>query len=199
MRKELERLERKEAEKRQQRAESTSAPVLPSHLEEPVATAMVAPAPVRYLGGGFMAAAIAVLAYGLKGWYDYLLLKPEQVTTQYEDIPGPFMFFLSYGLQPLLRVLIGLFVLGAAYLFLKMRPGARKLLEAAAWSAIAFVVISESFNMFGWIKRSSGSASLLYYLVGLSDSMLMVALWSAPLLGAVWYLRSDAIRDEFPE
>jgi hypothetical protein len=53
--------------------------------------------------------------------------------------------------------------------------------------------------MFGWIRRSSSSASLMYYLVGLADSMLMAALWSAPLLAAIWYLRRDVIRDEFPE
>jgi ribosomal protein L37E len=199
IRRELERLERKEAEKRQQRAESASAPVLPSHLDEPVPTATLAPPPVRYLGWAFMAAAVAVLAYGLKGWYGYFTLVPARVASRYEDVPGPFKLFIYYGLQPLLRILLGLFVGAAAYLFLKMRPGARRLLEAASWSGVAFVVISEAFNMFGWIRRSSDSASLTYYLVGLSDSMLMAALWSAPLLAAIWYLRSDQIRDEFPE
>jgi len=200
MRKELERLERKEAEKRQQRAESISAPVLPSNLEEPVTSATVAPAPVRYLGWGFVAAAIVILALGLKGWLDYMMLNPAQVvTTQYEDAPGPFKIFLLRGLQPLLRIALGLFALVGANQFLKMRPGSRRLLEAAAWSGVAFVVISEAFNMFGWIRRSSDSASIMYYLVGLSDSMLMAALWSAPLLAAIWYLRSDVIRDEFPD
>jgi len=199
MRQELERLERKEAEKRQQRAGSAAAPVLPGHLDEPVPTASVAPPPVRYLGWGFVAASIAVLAHGIRGWYGYWILTPKQVVARYDDVPGPFKFFISYGLQPFVQMLLGLFVLVAAYQFLKMRPGARRLLEASTWCGVVFVVGSEAANMFGWIGRSSSDASISYYLVGLADSMLMAALWSAPLLAAVWYLRRDVIRDEFPE
>jgi len=199
MRQELERLERKEAEKRRQRAESAAAPVLPSQLEEAVPTATIAPPPVRYLGWGFAAAAVVVVAFGFKGWAGYATLDPAQVAGRYEDPPGALALFASHGLQPLVQMLLGLFVLTAAYRFLQMRPGARRLLEGAAWCGVAFVVVSEAFNMFGWIRRSSGDASLMYYLVGLSDAMLMAALWSAPLLAAIWYLRKDVIRDEFPE
>jgi predicted Zn finger-like uncharacterized protein len=200
MRQELERLERKEAEKRQRRSESIAAPVLPGHLDELGPAVSLAPPPVRYLGWCFMAAASAVMAYGLKGWYGYWILKPAQVVmTRYEDVPGPYKLFIYYGLQPLVQMLLGLFGILATYQFLKMRPGARRLVEASAWSGVVFVVGSEVANMLGWVSRSSSSASFLYYLVGLTDSLLKAAFWSAPLLAAIWYLRRDVIRDEFPE
>jgi hypothetical protein len=199
MRKELERLEQKEAEKRQRRAESIAAPVVPGHLDEPVPTGTVAPPPVRYLGWGFIAASFGMLVYGLIGWFGYLGLKPPQsVTDRYEDLSGPSGVFVSFGLRPLLGIILGFCTLLAVHQFLKMRPEGRRLLEASAWGGVVFVIGSEALDMYGWVRRSSSSASLMYYLVGLADSMLMAALWSAPLLAAIWYLRTDSIRDEFP-
>ncbi|HLO27294.1 MAG TPA: zinc-ribbon domain-containing protein [Geobacteraceae bacterium] len=196
MRQELERLEREEQKKRQQRAGGPAAEPLP---EEPAPVAPVVPDPIKYLGWGFVLAGILVLVYGLKGGYDYLALNPADTVAQDEVPPGTFMLFLTYGLASLLQTALGLFVIAAGTCFAKMKTGARKLLEAAAWCGVAYVAGSEAASLVSWFRRSSGASSITYYLVGFADSVLMAALWSAPLLAAIWYVRSDAITDIFEQ
>ena len=200
MRQELERLEREEQKRRLQRAENLAVP-LP--VEEPEPEVLVVPAPVKYLGWGFTLAGLLVLGYGMKGGYDYWKITPEQaVTTPYEDIPGPFMLYLTHGLSPTVQVLLGIYAVVAAFQFMKMRPGARMRLEMTAWSGVAYVVVSDIVSLIISISRSSGDVSFdsfLYYIVAFAGFILMAALWSAPLLTAIWYMRRDVITDEFDE
>lgn len=195
MRQELERLEREEQKKRQQRAGGPAAEPLP---DEPVPVAAVVPDQIKYLGWVFVAAGIVALVYGLKGGYDYLALNPADAA-QDEDQPGTFMLFLTYGLAPLLQTALGLFAMAAGTAFAKMKAGARKLLETSAWCGVVYVAGSEAADLVSWFRRSSGASSIIYYLVGFAGSVLMAALWSAPLLAAIWYMRRDAITDHFQD
>jgi len=199
MRQELERLEREETKKRRLRAESAAAP-LPAAMppEEPLQEELVVPAPVRYLGWGFVVAGLIVLVYGIKGWYGYWIVTPEQaVTTQFEDIPGPFKLFMTFGFPPMVQILLGICAVVTASQFLKMRPGARKWLETAAWGGIVYVIGNETANLVAAIRRSSSEASFFYYLVEAVGFVMMSTLWSAPLVAAIWYMRTDVIMDEF--
>ena len=134
----------------------------------------------------------------MKGLYDYGQIHPAvAVFPEIEEPPGPFRLYLTHGLLPTLQALVGMYAAMAGSLFLKMRPGARKGLEAAAWSVIAFAVASELVNLIASIRRASSSPSFMYYLVEFIGFILMTALWTVPLLAAVWFLRRDVITDTF--
>lgn len=195
MRLELERLDREEKKKRQQYAAGETEPI---QEEEQVPPAPVAPAPIQCLGWGAVLVGVVVLVCGVKGLYDYGQLHPaEAVFPEVEDPPGPFGLYLTHGLIPTLQALFGIYAAIAGSWFLKMRPGAGKGLEAAAWSGIAVAVASELVNLIASIRRASSSPSFLYYLVEFAGFMLMTALWTVPLLAAVWYMRRDVVTDAF--
>ena len=165
--------------------------------EEPVPPAPVVPLPVQCLGWGSVLVGLVVLACGVKGLYDYGQVHPAAVFPEVEDPPGPFGLYLTHGLFPTLQALLGMYAAMAGSWFLTMRPGAGKWLEAAAWSGIALAVASELVNLIASIRRASSSPSFMYYLVEFTGFMLMTALWTAPLLAAVWYMRRDVITDAF--
>jgi predicted Zn finger-like uncharacterized protein len=197
MRQELERLEREDQKRRQQRAESVAAPLL---REESVPENIEVPAAVKYLGWGFVFVALGLLAYGGKGVYDYLQMTPAQaVTTRYEDPPTAFGLYLSHGLAPILMVIIGIYFMVAGSQFLRMRPWARKAMEAASWLGIVFFTGRELASLVAAFRRASTDASILYYLVEFAGFILMTACWSAPLVAAIWYLRRDLFRDLFED
>ena len=190
----LESLEREEKKKRQQYAAGETLP----QEEEPVPPAPVMPVPVQYLGRGSVLVGLVVLACGVKGLYDYGQIHPAaDVLPEIEEPPGPFRLYLIHGLLPTLQALLGMYTAMAGSQFLKMRPGARKGLEAAAWSGIVFAVASELVNLIASIRRASSSPSFWYYLVEFIGFILMTTLWTVPLLAAVWYLRRDVITDAF--
>jgi hypothetical protein len=187
MRLELERVDQDEKEKRQHYA---AIDALLMQEEEPVPVLKV---PIQYLGRGAVLVGLVVLACGVKGLYDYGQIRPAvAVFPEVEDPPGPFRLYLVHGLLPTLQALVGMYAAMAGTLFLKMGPGGRKGLEAAAWSGIAFAAASELVNLVASIKRASSSPSFMYYLVEFIDFILMTALWTVPLLAAVWFLRRDA-------
>jgi predicted Zn finger-like uncharacterized protein len=197
MRKDLERLERENQRRRQQRAESLSAPLL---REAPVPEIIVAPAPVKYLGWLFVLVALGLLTYGGKGVYDYLQMTPAQaVTTRYEDTPTTLGLYLRFGLAPILMVIMGVYFMVAGSQFLRMRPWARKAMEAASWLGIVFFTGRELAGLVVAFRRASTNAANLYYLVEFAGFVLMTACWIVPLAVAIWYLRRDLFRNIFEE
>ena len=197
MRQELERLEREEMNKRRQRAESTSAPLL---REEPLPEAKAVSAQVRYFGLGVVIIALFILAYGCWGLYGYVIMTPaEAVTSPYEDPPTSFRLYLTHGLSPILMVMLSLYSLVAASQFLKMRSWARKGVEAAAWLGVLFIVGRELASLVVSVRRASSDAAFTYYLVEIAGFVLMTSLWAAPLLVAIWYVRKDVFMEEFGE
>jgi predicted Zn finger-like uncharacterized protein len=197
MRQDLERLEREEQRKRQQRLESAGIPLPPP---ETVPDAVEAPAAVKYLGWAFILLSLVVLAYGGKGVYDYVKITPAQaVTSPYEDPPSSFRLYLTHGLSPIVMVSLGFYFMVAGSQFLTMRPWARKGVEAASWLGIIFIVVRELVSLFVSVSRASGDATIGYYLVELAGFILMATFWSSPLLAAIWCLRKDFIKDAFGE
>jgi predicted Zn finger-like uncharacterized protein len=195
IRQDLERLQLEEEKK--QRMHSAEKLILPpTELPEP--EALVIPAPVRYLGWAFVVVGILVLMGGSKAFYEACSIIPSDTATMVNEAPpGPFKFFLAHKLLPTLQVALGIYMALAGSQFLKMRPWARKGLEVAAWSGIIYVVVSEAVNLIALILRSSWSASFLYYFLGIADMLFMVAILSAPLLAAIWYLRGETFDEAF--
>jgi hypothetical protein len=170
--------------------------VLPMQEEEPVPPAPVVKVTIRYVGWGAVLVGFVVLACGVEGLYAHGQIQPAaDVFPEVEGPPGPLRLYLTHGLLPTLQVLVGMYAAMAGYLFLKMRQGARKGLEAAAWSGIAYAIASELFNLIASMRRASSSPSFLYCLVEFIGFILMTALWTVPLLAAVWFLRRGVITD----
>jgi hypothetical protein len=197
MRQELERLEREEMKKRQQRMESTAAPLL---REEPLTEAKAVPAQVRFFGWGVVLLALVILAYGFWGLYGYVKITPaEAVTSQFEDPPTPFSLYLTHGLAPILMVMLGFYSLVAGSQFLRLHSWARKGVEAAAWLGVTFIVGRELASLVVSVRRASSDAAMTYYLVEIAGFVLMTTLWAAPLIAAIWYVRKDVFKEEFGE
>ncbi len=197
MRQDLERLQR--AEEQKHRLSAASDLVLPPD-EPSVPESLVVPAPVRYLGWAFVGVGLLALVWGIIGFCGYWKLTPAQaVASEYEEPPGPVALYLTRGLLPSLLALLGLYAAAAGSQFLQLRAWARKGVEVAAWAGIAFAVGCEVADLTAWIRRSSSSASFTYYLVGFADTILMAAIWSAPLIVTILYLRGDTISEAFEE
>jgi hypothetical protein len=189
MRLEMERADRAETKKRRHYA---AGGVLAMQEEEPVPPEPVVEVPIQYVGKGAVLVGCIVLACSLKGLYDYGQIQPAAaVIPGLEDPPGPVRLYLTHGLLPTLQALVGMYAALAGALYLKMWRGSRKGLEVAVWSGIAFAVASELGNLITSISRASSSPSFMYYLVEFIGFILMTALWTVPLLAAVWFLRRD--------
>ena len=196
MRQDLERLVREEENRRRQYAGEAA----PPPDEQTVPESVVAPAPVRYLGWGFVALGILLAAWGVKDFSDYRALAGAPAASSGLAEPsGPVRLYLGHGLLPTLQVLLGVYAVAAGSQFLKMRQWSRRGVEAAAWSGIAYAAVRELAKLVEWLRISSDSASFLYYFAGIADALLMTAIWTLPLLAAIWYLRGDAIGEAFEE
>ena len=191
----LESLEREEKKKRQQQYADGEASLM--WEDEWVPPAPGVTFPIQYLGWGTVLVGLVVLACGVKGLYNYGQIHPAAAMPEIERPPGPFSLYLTHGLLPTLQALLGVYTAMAGSRFLKMRPRAGKGLEAAAWSGIAFAVVSEMVNLIASIRMASSSPSFWYYLVEFIGFILMAALWTVPLLAAVWFLRRYVITDAF--
>jgi Domain of unknown function (DUF4388) len=158
--------------------------------EEPVPPAPVVADPIPYVGWGAVLVGLVLLAGSVTGLYDYGQLRPAKLPLpELERPPGPLSLYLAHGLLPTLQALLGIYTAIAGSRFLKLRAGAGKWLEGAAWGGIAFAAASELGNMIASIRRASSSPSFWYYLVEFIGFILMTAFWTAPLLAAVWFLR----------
>ena len=196
MRQELERLERVEM-KKQRRLSGSDALLLPE--EQQVPESVTVPAPVQYVGWGVVLAGLIVLVWGAKDFYEYRQYLAALAASEPEVASSGFVLYLQHGLLPSLQVLLGVYSVAAGHHFTMLRSWARKGVEGAVWGGIACVVVVEISGLIAWFRRSSDSASFLYYLVGIGDTLLMSALWLAPLGVLVLFLRGELICDAFDD
>ena len=174
----------------------------PDLPQAPVAEAekMAAPLPVRYTGWACTALGGALLCYGLYGLVSYYGNDWQATLSEgrLEPLSTTEVFF-RLGFLPWLFTLFSAVFLAVTSQFLLLRDKARKDLEKAAWGGVAVCAVYETADFISWIRMSSSSPSLFYCAAGIASSLLMAALWSAPFLALLWFLRSDAIAREFPE
>lgn len=164
---------------------------------EPVAIAPV-PQAIQIIGWVSLAVAALMLILGLKDFYQYVTMAPpEPDPVNPEGVPGSSMLFFMHGLLPLLTIIFAVAAGTCSYMFLQLRSWARQKLEWVAWGGIGIALIHEIAGLVGWIRRSSSEASLIYYAVGFISTLLMMLLWTAPVLLLIWFLRSDKVTGEF--
>ena len=145
-----------------------------------------------------MALAAALIAWGVTGLANYYRKDWQALLSETVLVPvSRLAVFFSLGMTPWLVTLFGLYFVGAAYRFSKLRRGSRRRLAQGARAGVALVMVHEAMVFFDWSRVSSGTASLRYYAVGVLSSLFMTALLAAPFLVLVRYLRSDAIRREY--
>ena len=196
MRQDLQRLQRAEEEKHRNYAGDQ----LPPPGEQQVPDAPEVPTPVTYVGWGFVGVGLIVAIWGCIEFSGYWQLAPAKaVASEFDEPPSAAMLYLTRGFLPTVQILLGFYAAVAGSQFLKMRPWARKGAEGAAWSGVAYAALCEVAGLIAWIRRSSSSASFAYYLVGVADTLMMTAIWSAPLVLTILYLRGDTITEAFEE
>ena len=194
MRLKPERVDREEKKKRQYCDACQALLMQNKELRRPAPIARI---PIEYVGEGFILVGLVVLACGMNGLYDYGQIEPAAEFPLLGDPPSPLRLYLTHGLLPTLQALVGMYAAMAGSLDLKVRPGAGKRLEAAAWSCIALAVTSELLNFIVSIGRASSSPSSMFYLVEFIGFIMMTAFWTVPLLAVVWFLRRRVIAGRF--
>lgn len=100
---------------------------------------------------------------------------------------------------PGVQILLAAATIVVALFFLRLRPWARKGLEYLSWGGISYLALAELVSLFNWIRRSPDGSSFLYYFIGVVTTLVMLAIWVAPLLGAIWFLRDERIGGAFEE
>jgi len=168
--------------------------------KEPEAAIPLVPAPVRYTGWGVMAVAALVAVFGFVGVMGYhgQDLYTQINETALEPVSRGAIFF-RHGLFPWVLTLYGSGMLIVASQFVRLQRWSLKGLEWGGWVGLAIGAGYEIADFVGWVRRSSDSPSLLYYLVGLVTTLFMIALWVALPLALIWWLRHERITDEFLE
>jgi predicted Zn finger-like uncharacterized protein len=140
----------------------------------------------------------AFLCYGIFGLVNYYSKDWQAVLSEPSLEPvSKLSVFFSLGFIPWLVTLFSIYLSWAALWFLKLRGGSHKMLTECAWAGFAVVVTHETVNFINWVRVSSSTPSLSYYAVGVLSSLLMIALFGAPFIVLLWYLKSDMIIREF--
>ncbi len=160
------------------------------------------PAAIRYTGLAVLAISALMACYGGIGLARYYSGKEGLLARINENLLEPVSsttFFLDYGLGPWVLTVYSGLMLVLAILFLGRRSWTLKGLELGAWTGLAIGVMYEIVDYVSYIRRSSDSPSMAYYLVGLVNALFMLAIWIALPLALVWWLRNDRLRGEFDD
>ncbi len=158
------------------------------------------PATIRYTGLAFMILVALLGSYGLFGLVRYYRDQESLLARINETLLEPVSsttLFLDYGLGPWVLTLYAVVMLVLSGLFMRGGRWTLKGLELGAWTGLAMGVIYEIIDYVSYIRRSSDSPSIAYYLVGLVNALFMVGVWIAVPLALVWWLRNDRLRKDF--
>jgi len=158
------------------------------------------PLPVQLVGWAFVLVALIVIVYsglGISSYYDKLReVAGDQFLAEefaaLHSVWGGVVF-------PVALILFGAVAIIVAVCFLRLLPWARRGLEICAWGGLAYVAGDQLVSLAYWIRRSSSDATILYYVIGVVSTLVMLALWAAPFLAAIWFLRGDLVGDLFEE
>ncbi|KAF0216827.1 MAG: Zinc finger-domain-containing [Geobacteraceae bacterium] len=164
--------------------------------EEVPAVAAEIPLPVKVLGWLSITVAALLIILGGKGLDAYSAWTPPE-DVYLEEPPSKLAVFFTYGLLPGVQLCLGLFALVFAGQYLKLRSWARDCLEKTFWAGLAVAFIYEITMLVIFVRKSSSGAGFGYYAVGVMDMLLMLVLWSAPVLVAIRFLREQKGSDIF--
>jgi predicted Zn finger-like uncharacterized protein len=156
-----------------------------------------APPLVRYTAIGALAVSCIIAFFGITGLvrYDGQALLAKLNEESLEPVSMTRVFF-AYGLLPWVLSLYGGTMALISGLLLRNSKNAVKWLEIGAWTGTAIGGVYEVIDFIAYMRRSSESPSLGYWLVGLVNVVLMVGVWVSLSLALVWWLRSDRFIEE---
>jgi predicted Zn finger-like uncharacterized protein len=169
-------------------------------VEEETAPRFVAPPPVQIVGGSLALLGVISLIWGFSGLSDYYGKDWQKIIFDEtnDQVTGTYVFF-KYGFFPWIKVLFGFPTAVVAAMFMQLKRWALRAMEWCVWALLAILAGKEIWDAVGWIRRSSGNASFLYYLTGVAGGLLMIVFWTAVTFGIVWVLRHEKITDPFDE
>ncbi len=154
------------------------------------------PPAIQLAGWTVVSVALLLLVFGVKGLYAfYAAIGTEAADPAIEEPRTTAVLFLELGLLPAFQTVFGLVALVAGSQLLKLRAWARNALEWAAWGGVAFMTGDELFNLATWIRRSSSTPTVSYYAIGILSALGMLALWIAPLLFLIRFLRGKVVKN----
>jgi hypothetical protein len=158
------------------------------------------PQPVLITGIICIAVGGLLLIYGVSGLMNYYGKDWQAILSEpFVEPESRTSLFFRLGFVPWLITLYSAYFMAAAGLLLAQMGGARRELIRAAWGGAAMGAIHEIAGFFDWLRISSSSPSFSYVLTGIMNSFLWGALWCAPALALIWFLRSDRMLRELPE
>lgn len=158
------------------------------------------PLPVLLTGCVFILLALVVSVYSgseIKSYYAKLaeVGNDELLAANFAALHS----VLGEVVMPAVRILLGVVTVVVAAAFLKMIPKSRQWLEMCVWGWLACVILDQVVSLLNEILRSSSDASIGHYSIVVMYMLVMLVLWGAPLLAAIWFLRGDLIGDLFEE
>jgi len=158
------------------------------------------PQTVRITGIICIAVGGMLLLYGVSDLMNYYGKDWQTILSEpFVEPESRTSLFFRLALVPWLITLYSAYFIAAAGLLLARKGGARRELIRGAWVGVAMGVIHEIAGFFDWVRISSSSPSFSYVFTGIISSLFWAALWSAPALALIWFLRSNRMPGDLPE
>jgi predicted Zn finger-like uncharacterized protein len=158
------------------------------------------PHTVRITGIACIAVGGLLLFYGVSGLMYYYGKDWQAILSEpfVEPVSKTSLFF-RLAFIPWLITIYSAYFIAAAGLLLAQKGGARRELMRGAWGGLAMGAIHEIAGFIDWLRISSSSPSISYVFTGIMNSLFWSALWCAPALALIWFLRSDRLIRDLPE
>jgi len=158
------------------------------------------PQPVRITGIICIAVGGMLLLYGVSGLMNYYGKDWQAILSEpFVEPESKTSLFFRLGFIPWLITLYSAYFIAAAGLLLAQKGGARRELIRGAWGGVAMGAIHEFAGFIDWLRISSSSPSFSYVFTGIMNSLFWGAIWCAPALALIWFLRSDRMLRDLPE
>lgn len=150
--------------------------------------------PVAAVGWGAVVLAVALLVIGIMGVMNYhgndIQARLSELSV--EEVSA-WQVFWGYGFLPWVETLYGAAVLVAALGFLQRSDWGAKAMEGVVLAGLVLAPLYELVVYIVWVVKSI-DPPWWAYLVEFFSAILFSALWVAPLLFLLYYLRGDRFR-----